>query len=364
MSTRSVSAGTVVVILAGSAAGSANAADCLGGGLCACPVTGVTAFCETTVSGGGPGSSAICTKTPGAGGSFGTPDLTFTCVLDRNGGSGGGDVVLILDTSAGDFEASGSDASGNPFCCKMRADPWGGMVVRYIETQIQGTTHNDIDIAHTYVDGAATVWNLQNPAAWIYTHGIVNGNEGLDTIWGSNAGGNSYHEWLNGDEGGDTIHGGDYWDHINGGSGADDLFGDGGPDTITGASGEDYIEGGNEPCVVGVGCLGDDIDGGPDADIVFGGDANDIIHGGGGADCLDGELDDDTIYGELDADTIVGGAGADTIFGGAGNDIVDVGTDGDNDVADGNTQTNYYVPADAGDTHTNFAGTVGSATCD
>ncbi len=269
-----------------------------------------------------------------------------------------------MNTTSGDFEASGSDGAGNPFCCRMDADPWGGMAVRYIETQIQGTTHNDTDIAHTYVDAGATTWNLQNRTAWISTHGIVNGNEGLDTILGSYAGGNSYHEWLNGDEGADTIYGNDYWDHINGGSGADDIFGGGGPDTITGASGEDYIEGGNEPCVVGVSCLGDDIDGGPDADIVFGGNAMDTIHGGGGDDCLDGEADDDFIYGELDADTIIGGSGADTISGGAGNDTVDAGADFSADVSDGNTQTNYYVPTEGIDTHTNFAGTVISATCD
>ncbi len=83
MSTRSVSTGAVVVIMIGGSVDSAWAADCLaGGGVCNCPVTGVNDYCETTVSGGGPGASAICTKAAGAGGSWGTPDLTLTCVLD------------------------------------------------------------------------------------------------------------------------------------------------------------------------------------------------------------------------------------------------------------------------------------------
>ena len=162
-------------------------------------------------------------------------------------------------------------------------------MVRLIQTEIQGTTHNDTDIAQTYTDAGGTAYNLINPQSWLTTHALVYGNEGNDTILGSNDGGNAYHEWLNGDEGSDTIHGNAYWDHINGGSGPDYLYGgDGAPDTITGGSGDDYIEGGNETCIVGVPCTGDGIDAGPDDDIVFGGAGNDDIQGGAGDDCIDG----------------------------------------------------------------------------
>jgi hypothetical protein len=158
-------------------------------GVCACPVTGVNATCDTPLVGGGGAGAGICAKIPGAGGGAGTPDRTFNCALDRNGGTGTADIVQILNAAA-DFEASGTDAGGTAFCCKMAGNPWAGMAVRYVDIKTQGTPQID-SIEHTYVDPGMVVWNLINPAAWIFTDGIANGNaapmSSTDRTWAATA---------------------------------------------------------------------------------------------------------------------------------------------------------------------------------
>ncbi|MFM7183325.1 MAG: calcium-binding protein [Planctomycetota bacterium] len=109
--------------------------------------------------------------------------------------------------------------------------------------------------------------------------------------------------WFEGQNGGDTLVGGQGWDKLEGGAGNDAIDGSWGSDTLTGGTGDDVIQGGDE------------------ADWIDGGDDNDTISGGGGGDTLSGGLGSDTILGNAGNDVIDGGRGADSLAGGLGDDI-------------------------------------------
>ncbi len=167
-------------------------------------------------------------------------------------------------------------------------------------------------------------------------------------------------DFVDADEGNDTITTGDDDDTVIGGEGDDvidtgidddSITGDGGDDTITAGQGNDYVEGGDDDDVITTGTnapytdyIGDDpnlplTDSGityvtdpntaDDRDTVFGGDGNDSISTGDDADSIDGGNDDDTIDGGIDDDTIRGGRGNDSILGGHGSDTIDGGNDND-----------------------------------
>ena len=160
-------------------------------------------------------------------------------------------------------------------------------------------------------------------------------------------------DYLDGEEGDDTLVGGGGGDELFGGDGADQLFGDSddtpvanqGNDYLDGEAGNDYLRayGGNDTLFGGIGNdslqgeAGDDyLDGEADDDILEGGDGDDQLFGGLGNDGLLAGAGDDYLDGGEGIDNLFGGAGNDQVFGGAGNDQVG-GGDGDDflDAGDG-----------------------------
>ena len=91
---------------------------------------------------------------------------------------------------------------------------------------------------------------------------------------------------------------------MDGDNGNDTIFGGQNPDLIFGDAGNDLIYGN----------LGDDeISGGSGNDTIFGGHDNDVISGDAG---------NDVIYGNFENDTLSGDAGNNTVYGGQGNDLI------------------------------------------
>jgi Ca2+-binding RTX toxin-like protein len=124
-----------------------------------------------------------------------------------------------------------------------------------------------------------------------------------------------------GNNGNDTIIGGDGPEYIDGQAGNDSIVGNGGNDTLHGSAGNDTIFGG----------AGDDrISGGGDNDQLHGGAGNDTIYGQKGADILWGDKGNNYLDGGQFSDTIYARNGSqDTVIGGAGTDRaqIDSGTD-------------------------------------
>lgn len=108
---------------------------------------------------------------------------------------------------------------------------------------------------------------------------------------------------LVGNDGADTIYGGDGTDLIRGGAGNDFLYGENGSDTVDGGTGNDRLFGdaGN--------------------DFLNGDEGNDTLFGGLGNDRLFGGTGNDKLFGDAGNDTLIGGTGSDVLTGGAGNDV-------------------------------------------
>jgi Ca2+-binding RTX toxin-like protein len=100
---------------------------------------------------------------------------------------------------------------------------------------------------------------------------------------------------FNGDNGNNTLLGGDDDDILNGRAGNDTLQGRDGNDTLDGGDDDDVLEGEGSN------------------DTLSGGNGNDILDGGDGDDFLDGGDGDDQLVGSS--------SGIDTLNGGLGNDI-------------------------------------------
>lgn len=169
--------------------------------------------------------------------------------------------------------------------------------------------------------------------------GILVGNEGADTIdggdgidviygfhlnefffWAPMSGGTDLGDVLHGGSSDDTIYGGPGADEIRGARGNDRLFGESGADAMFGDDGDDMIEGGDDVDVV---------DGGLGNDVIRGNDDADSLYGNMGLDWLEGNLGDDLISGNDQADIAFGDEGADEIYGGKGNDTLRGGDDDD-----------------------------------
>ncbi len=124
-----------------------------------------------------------------------------------------------------------------------------------------------------------------------------------------------------GNNGDNTIKGGNGNDTISGMGGDDTLSGGNGNDVIYGGDGDDDIEGGNSNDGLS-GDGGDDaIDGGNGDDSIDGGAGDDVIYGGNGGDTLLGGTGNDQLYGQNGDDRLTGGAGDDLLDGNNGFDI-------------------------------------------
>jgi Ca2+-binding RTX toxin-like protein len=183
---------------------------------------------------------------------------------------------------------------------------------------------------------------------------LIAGGQGDDVISGVL----NVADWINGDDGNDSISGLAGNDSILGGAGNDTIEGGIGSDTLNGGTGTDTLSYANSSALVTVdigantasggdaagdvislfenligSAYADTLTGSGAANSITGGAGTDSINGGGGADTLDGGLDNDTLDGGTGADSLIGGAGLDSLLGGIANDTLDGGLD--NDTLDG-----------------------------
>ena len=164
----------------------------------------------------------------------------------------------------------------------------------------------------------------------------VRAGSGNDTING-NAADNS----LSGGAGSDRIYGSTGNDIIEGGSAGvagNYLRGDEGNDSVTGGNNFDDANGnmGNDTVATGDGddfCVG-----GKDNDVLFGDEGNDFVYG---------NLGDDSCTGGGGNDTVRGGQGTDALSGGGGNDFVS-GDRGDDTMTGGAGADIFHSSSDAG----------------
>ena len=236
----------------------------------------------------------------------------WTCDLTNNGGSGSGAATVVTGYSAsGIFDAWGTDAAGNNFCCSYQ----GTLCV----VTLNGTAQSD-SLALSY---------SSHELAWVNTvqcstlSATVNGTAGDDVILGSNSS-SHYSETLNGGDNNDDIDGQDGADNINGDNGLDVIDGGAGNDTISGGDSYDYIQGGDGNDEIYGNAMSDDICGDTCGDNVNGGD--DVIWGGEGKNGLAGNGGNDTIYGNGVSNYICGDSGDDTLSAGSGTDFLQGGS--------------------------------------
>lgn len=236
----------------------------------------------------------------------------------------------------------------------------GQNIVRNLSTGIIGGSFtggadydevtNAGEMRSVYLGGGNDVFTGRNG-----TQFAVYGQDGDDTLIGGEAKDNLF-----GDANDDILYGGGGHDNVYGGSGNDVGFGGAGDDYVDGGSGEDELFGEE----------GDDIvQGGADADRMFGGDGidelrysdsdaavsinllngtaagghangdaffdfenivgsifGDMLVGDNGANILDGISGDDTLLGVDGDDYLDGGVGDDILIGGLGADFLEGGT--------------------------------------
>ena len=173
---------------------------------------------------------------------------------------------------------------------------------------------------------------------------IIDGDNGNNTLLGGDD-----DDILNGFGGIDTLQGGDGNDILNGGDGDDVLAGEGSNDILDGSDGDDLLDGGD----------GDDLlDGGDGDDFLYGGSSGiDTLNGGLGNDIYIVDRTDDIIINE-DSD-----AGSDTVISSVswtlgdslegliltGNDAIDgTGNELNNYIA-GNSSANYLFGGEGND---------------
>lgn len=195
---------------------------------------------------------------------------------------------------------------------------------------------------------------------------LIDGKDGNDTIYGTNANintgttgadvivGGTGDDRIIGGSGDDTIDGGADFDYLDGGAGFDTVHGGSGDDTIV-ASGSDFLFGddGNDLFLVKAGNGVNNFDGGAGVDTILAGSNTnigietitgvEIIDGAGFASVnivglsTGGTLDFTnvelrgikSIIGSASADDFTGSAGNDTILGNGGDDIIHGGAGAD-----------------------------------
>jgi len=158
---------------------------------------------------------------------------------------------------------------------------------------------------------------------------LLFGGIGQDSLYGDNgddtlAGGDD-NDALLGDAGADTLFGGYGTDELQGGDGNDCLLGEAGDDKLFGQTSDDVLWGGDgNDILVGFTASNETKQtlnpGESDNDILYGGAGDDGLYGGLGSDSLDGGVDNDYLNGGDGADTLFGGTGNDELQGGYGND--------------------------------------------
>lgn len=248
------------------------------------------------------------------------PTTVFICHGDANGLSSGATMTVVSGLDDFDYAAWGTDSTGHNFCCEASSDD----VER---VALFGTPYADTLTLTTTVSGV--VYDLANMGTTSRLVGLVSGNGGADTIYGSNTTASSYADSLHGDGDNDTVYGFSGKDEITGDLGDDTIYGGGGDDILHGNDGNDvlYGEGGADTLTGDAGT--DSLIGGGDNDVLLGGTGNDAISGSGGDDHMNGDDGTDAICGGNGNDSLCGGADDDQLWGDSGDDMGDgqTGTD-------------------------------------
>ncbi len=176
-----------------------------------------------------------------------------------------------------------------------------------------------------------TVWLADAfTAAGLAAHGTA----GADVLTGVN----SYGNQLYGEDGDDTLNGGNAADSLYGGMGNDTLHGNDGDDLVDGGEGNDtlYGEAGS-----------DLIDGGAGDDVLDGGAGVDTLLGGAGDDILGGAINTwdygNQVNGVWQGNVYEGGLGNDVLRGTAGSDIYRFNAGDGEDVIQENGSGTPYV---------------------
>jgi hypothetical protein len=212
-------------------------------------------------------------------------------------GEGLGGVTVTAVSAAGQSFAMQTYGSGG----YDLALPSGSYTVSFSGAGLAAfSRHVDIGAANVKLD------DLVDPAAAGPTP--LAGGVGADSLVGGAGSDND----IRGNDGADTIVGGDRFNDVNGDKGDDSIVGRSQVgDWLLGGQGNDQID--------ATASSGHNIlNGNLGADTVTGGSAGDTLRGGQGDDQVHGGPAADQIYGDLGSNTLTGGAGADTFHNGAG----------------------------------------------
>lgn len=236
----------------------------------------------------------------------------------------------------------------------------GQNIVRNLSTGIIGGSFtggadydevtNAGEMRSVYLGGGNDVFTGRNG-----TQFAVYGQDGDDTLIGGEAKDNLFgdanddilygeggHDNVYGGSGIDVGFGGTGDDYIDGGSGADELFGEDGDDIVQGGADADRMFGGDgidelrysdSDAAVSINLLNGTAAGGHangdaffDFENIVGSIFGDMLVGDSGANILDGISGDDTLLGVDGDDYLDGGVGDDILIGGLGADFLEGGT--------------------------------------
>jgi Ca2+-binding RTX toxin-like protein len=195
----------------------------------------------------------VCTESASAV----TCDLDTICTTSANAF-----IVTSYGSSSHDLSAWGN-CGATQFCCVFDE---GATNIDTVELSGVDRTAGNDDLLFTTGSGA-TERNLE-PWDGDPLTGVMRGNQGSDSLTGSNYSSTDYDDFLYGQIGADVISGRAGGDVCEGGDGDDIISGGDGVDTLKGGKGDDdlYGEVGN--------------------DTIWGGDGNDFLDGGGNDDVL------------------------------------------------------------------------------
>jgi Ca2+-binding RTX toxin-like protein len=276
-------------------------------------------------------------------------------------GPNGGDSVLTLYSSDGATVVATDDDNG----------AGNNSVIRYT-----AATTGTYYISIRDYSGSPGQWSLGVSSAYVFdnsnddgdnTSTLIAGGFGILEAFGRGRDRANNYVAAMGEQGDDTMDGGDNGSYLSGGIGNDSVTGGTGNDLLFGDLGYDYIYAyaGN-----------DTLYGGDQADVLYGAEGNDVTYGGDGADYISDYTGQNTIFGEGGDDKVYAGNGRDFVRGGSGRDTMDGGS-GALDLADyadktssvrvtlsGATAATVFVNGVAEDSISNFEFVVGGSAGD
>lgn len=276
----------------------------------------------------------------------------------------------FAEGEVGDGDPLGSDGG---YAVRIQAvNGLGGLLGTLLGVEGRGSDEN-ISYFAALGDSYQVVDSTTGVLRGDYFKQITLLTSGDDTY--STTGSATYHIYINGGLGNDTLSTGSGNDTLYGGAGNDTLNGNDGNDTLIGAEGNDTLNGGvgNDNLQGGNG--DDNLDGGSGADAMAGGAGNDVYYLDNVGDSVTENAGDgnDTIYSSVNVSALqsanvetinltgsanlnaTGAANDNTINGNSGNNTLD-GGDG-NDTLNGNDGNDILIGANGNDTLNGGTGT-------